>query len=349
MRLLVTVLSVLLLVACAGDTGPTGPQGPPGQSGPQGPPGTSIQGPQGSPGPYGPQGPQGLPGSSLNWADVIEEQQVGDAVYALGLVLDNGNGSAFITGTGFVSYYNNGIWTNAHVVEGLVELSISLAHLNPVFLAAKANALDLNDIYILDLGNVWIHPDYDGTTMSPDIGLFVVEAEFSSGVQFLPRQHVDDLRVGQPIGTMGFPGEIQDFRTITPTFKDGVIGALRLQGHGTAENVQVQHNFNTTGGTSGSLIIDQLGWVIAVNHAGYESLVFDYNSGGFSRIGQGSLGFGIRVDEVWELIDYVDGQSNRSVAKLIDGVPLVPMPELTYPHEDYQPFPENWNGQTVLP
>ena len=238
-RFVSALMTVLLLGACASDTGPVGPSGSQGQPG--------LQGPGG---PEGPQGPEGRP---LNWADVIEEWELEDAVYALGFVDDQ---LVHVGGTGFVAHYNNTIWTNAHVVNGLKMASRDRAHFNPVFFAAKAGAynettgsLDPSQLHLLDLNNSRVHPDYDGTVYSPDIGFFVVDAEFTSGAILLPREYVDELRLGQPIGTLGFPGEIGP--TFTPTFKDGVISAFRTNRRGTAaQNVAIQHNFDTTGGTS---------------------------------------------------------------------------------------------------
>ena len=64
---------------------------------------------------------------------------------------------------------------------------------------------------------------------------------------------VDGLRIGQPVATLGFPAELQFTggdadNTVNATFKDGTISALRIQGSGDAEYVEVQYNFNATGG-----------------------------------------------------------------------------------------------------
>ena len=223
-------------------------------------------------------------------------------------------------------------------MNGLKKASRDRAHLNPVFFAAKAGAynettgsLDRSQLHLLDLNSSRLHPDYDGTVYSPDIGFFVVDAEFTSGAVLLPREYVDELRLGQPIGTLGFPGEIG--ATFTPTFKDGVISAFRTNRRGTAaQNVAIQHNFDTTGGTSGSLIFDQAGWVIAVNHSGFS---------------QGSLSFGIRVDEVWEFIDCCTTPATSPGRPGVASTTL--LPQRPHPSATYEPFPEDWNGETILP
>ena len=295
------LMIVLLLGACAGDTGPTGPAGTQGQSG--------IQGPGG---PEGPQGPEGLP---LNWADVIEESEIDQPVYGIGLQV---LGRTYVLGSGFAAHYSDAIWTNAHVARGLLDALDELSHLNPRPIAVRAGTvIGGSDTY--DLTRYIIHHNYDGTTNSPDIGILISDTDLPSLASFLPREHATGLRVGQPIATIGFPGEFQSTAgragLLVSTFKDGTISALPL-GEGTT---LVQHNFDTTGGTSGSLIFDQLGWVVAVNHAGYEAIVFDVTTGSPERVGQGSLGFGIHVDAVWDLIDNQDSQS-RQVTSVPDAL-----------------------------
>ena len=96
------------------------------------------------------------------------------------------------------------------------------------------------------------------------------------------------------------------------------------RGSGSAHNTQIQYDFDTTPGTSGSPVFDHYGWLVAVHHAGFET---------------GSPNFGIRVDEVYELIDCC-------TAALAP--PLAP-PRASAPLCEYQPFPENWNGGMIDP
>ena len=355
------LLLVVALLACEGKPGPTGPAGARGSAGPTG--ATGPTGDTGATGPAGPQGlrgPQGLPGRTgqqgpagepLNWADVIEAGNLDEAVYAIVVRVRGGN---YVIGTGFVAHFNNAIWTNAHVIHGVINSIRPIRHLNPEPLAVKSGtAVGGPDTYRLN--SFHIHPDYDGTVGSPDIGTFVVNTRFSSVPSFLPRNSVNGLRVGQPIGTIGFPGEINNPYSAVPiaTFKDGTISALRSFSDGliTPENSQViQHNLDTSGGTSGSLIFDHEGFIIGINHATFESLVFDRNTGQPQRVPVSSLGFGIRVDEMWSLVDLTRARrtssdvAGRSVSTLLEL-----LPSRDYPHSTYQPFPENWNGETLLP
>ena len=132
---------------------------------------------------------------------------------------------------------------------------------NPEAVAFRSGSmLRGRDEYVIpDPG--FVHPAYDPTEAvgdTPDVGVFFLDDMLAEeGLSVLPREHVDGLRIGQPVATLGFPGELKFTggdadNTVNATFKDGTISALRIQGSGDAEYVEVQYNFNTTGGTSGS-------------------------------------------------------------------------------------------------
>ena len=173
----------------------------------------------------------------------------------------------------------------------------------------------------------------------------------------LPRALAPLIRVGQPIGTMGFPGEISDpFATVPiATFKDGTISALRPFHNlsPTPENSRfVQHNLDLSAGTSGSPVFDHNGWVLAINNAGTDRIVFDQITGSPQAIRSGNIGFGIRVDEIWRVIDDTiivpkETAARRTAKAAVLPVPLLPVPE--YPYPEYQPYPENWDGETLSP
>lgn len=65
---------------------------------------------------------------------------------------------------------------------------------------------------------------------------------------------------------------------------------------------------------------------------------FFSGSGDPVGIGDGSYNYGIRVDEVWDLIAHLEASG--------DQMPLAQAPPK--PHSgSYRPFPENWNGETA--
>ena len=269
-------------------------------------------------------------------------------MFGIGVLFDNPSGSrrgAFI-GTGFNAEYSNALWTTAHVVQGLEERLDILSDRNPEAVAFRSGSmLRGRDAYVIpDPG--FIHPAYDSTEAvgdTPDVGVFFLDDMLADeGLSVLPREHVDGLRIGQPVATLGFPGELQFTggdadNTVNATFKDGTISALRIQGSGDAEYVEVQYNFDTTGGTSGSPVFDQYGWVIAVHFSGIEADLDE-------RVPVGSLNFGMRVDAIW---DFIECCTTPAAMPIRDGGR--PLHQRTYPFTEYQPFPENWNGETIVP
>ena len=374
------VVLLVAIIACEGNPGPTGPQGsrgpqgPAGQTGQQGPAGdTGPQGSMGQSGPAGPQGPQGPrgfqgpPGETLNWSDVIEEApgpygnvNLIETVYAIGIRV---RGHNYIIGTGFAALYTNAIWTNAHVIYGVIRALNTVSHLDPRPFAVKSGtAVGGQDTYWWK--SYRTHPDYDGTVFSPDIGVVIFEKDVVLRnhllrAVFLRRSLIHELSVGQPIATIGFPGELTDETIAVPiaTFKDGTISALRPFQDEIArpENTRViQHNLDLSPGTSGSLIFDHEGYVIGINNGGIDRIVYDPRTGRPQRIPSGNIGFGIRVDEMWRLEDIFSQSRSRRIPGIASKDPdmppeLIPAPAGDYSPDVYRPFPENWNGETILP
>ena len=334
----VAVIATAVLAACA--QGPAGPQGETGQT-----------------------GQTGLPGQTLDWSDTIADANLADSVYAIGFYgpapWDPELITFFVVGTGFSAHYDDVIWTNGHVADALQGLLDGVAEffpelvglIDPVAVRSGTRAGG-EGTYSLDLESVLYHPGYDpeldleGASRTPDLAVFRIEASLHDVPQLLPRHLVTQLRVGQPIGTLGLPGELDELYGTLPvaTFKDGTISALRPYSPDepavTPENSRLlQHNLDTTGGTSGSAIFDHRGFIIAVNFAGY---------GVGIRVPQPddmevrwyfipmNLGVAVRVDEVWAMVDLIDAE--------------VPTPPArAYPFDSYQAFPENWNGVTRGP
>ena len=341
-RVALFVLVALLTVSCEGPIGPMGSQGPTGTTGSQ-----------------GPGGPQGETGEPFDWGEVVESENLEAGVFGIGVLFDHPSGSRRLSliGTGFNAEYPNALWTNAHVVQFLEEALDIWSDRNPEAVAFRSGSmLRGQDAYVIPDPGL-IHPAFDLTEAvgdTPDVGVFFLDDNLSGegGVlSLIPREHVDGLRIGQPVATLGFPGELQFTgrdadNTVNATFKDGTISALRIRGSGDAESVEVQYNFHATGGTSGSPVFDQYGWVIAVNSSGVEAEVTD-TDGDPVGIGLGSLDFGVRVDALWDFIDFIECCTSPAAMPIRDGGR--PLHQRTYPFTEYQPFPENWNGETIAP
>ena len=346
LRLTGTLSLFLVFLACkgpAGPTGPTGPQGPAGQIGPAGS--------DGSAGPQGLIGPQGEPGETLDWSDVIEDQNLGDAVYAIGVQVQGRN---YVLGSGFVAHFWNAIWTNAHTVQAVIHSIGFIEHLDPRPFAAKSGTvIGGADTYWLE--DFLVHPDYDGTASSPDVALFLIDANLTELPFFLPRDQVQGLRVGQPIATIGFLEELSEESVIVPiaTFKEGTVGAIRpfADDVATPENSWVlQHNLDLSGRTSGSLIFDHQGYIVGMNFASFFRVIYDEQTGRPTRVPSDNPGYGIRVDELWRLYDVARVRRViPDVAGKITDVPIALQSEQDYPYDSYMPFPQNWNGETSLP
>ena len=167
----------------------------------------------GADGAVGATGPQGPPGEMLDWADVIIGSRIAEAVYAVGLHYTGSAGTRTYTtlGTGFAAHAPDAIWTAAHVVALLKENTDELARRgrNPVpFVVRAGTEVGGSETYGI-VGDGEVHPDYDGTPATEDIGLLRIDASWEVGLDLLPREMVDDLDIGQPVGTLGIPASLR--------------------------------------------------------------------------------------------------------------------------------------------
>ena len=276
---------------------------------------TAGCGKDGARGPAGPQGEQGLPGESFSWADVVEGAGINQSVYAIAIQI---GGTNYLLGTAFAAHYENALWTNGHIAVALVNYMTQLQSLNPLPVAIRANCtVGGADTYILTRYSV--HPGYTGETNSPDVALLAIEETLPGQLTIASVAEAENLKVGLPVATSGFPGEIEAMNTATPipTFKDGTISALRPYNPDSllpcpTNNHFIQHNLDLSGGTSGSPVFDTIGAVIGINNSGTERVVIDQNTGQPTRIPSGNIGFAIRIDEVWTMIDAMTPAAKRT-------------------------------------
>ena len=212
-------------------------------------------------------------------------------------------GKNYVLGTGFVAHFTNALWTNAHVVQAVLISTAFIEDLNPRAFAVKSGtAVGGADTYWLE--RFWVHPAYDGTAGSPDAALLTIDANLTQTPFFLPRDQVQGLQAGQPIGTIGFLEELSEESVNVPiaTFKDGTISSLRPFADEVptpANSRVIQHNLDLSGRTSGNLIFDHQGYIIAMNFAGIFRVAYDQRTGKPTRVVNENPGLALRVDELW--------------------------------------------------
>lgn len=361
------IFALLSVVGCKGETGdqgPTGPAGPTGQTGDQGPAGL-----QGSPGQEGPPGPAGPQGEPLVWADVLEQNEIGEAVYMLGVrliyaegVLEEGNESWIHTGSGFVAHYDDAVWTNGHVVDLMSDMLTVFAEDDiaeaTAFVVKNSTLLGGEDTHFFEDfeegATFFKHPEFSSVN-TPDVAIIQLGRSVDHrAMRLLPREFLGDLRVGQPVARIGYPGHPGLFNEVLPiaTFKGGLLSALRpfytdaLVDNPTTDYVPsvLHYDIAARGGTSGSAVIDFSGFVIAVNYVGLNDNIVDPETGAVIGAVPTQEAYGIHTRHLWEMVDLIDSGHFTGRPPVARSVAADP-----YPHDTYRPFPENWNGETVLP
>ena len=213
--------------------------------------------------------------------------------------------------------------TNGHIVDGLLSFDESTRALNDrwamelkadwLLVQNQTSTLRYKSNYYW-VGTWTLHEDWDDEDVfSSDVALVRPFEGTISAYNRMPLASPNSarrLRIGTPIGTLGFPGELQfnSWTDLYPvaTFKNGTVSATRMPDETSRYSAGgayiVQHNLDLTGGTSGSPIFTTEGEVVAVNNSGIEALALTLG-GDPVRVSQGSLGFGIRADKIHELLD----------------------------------------------
>ena len=274
-----------------------------------------------------------LEGQIGDWSGIAHSLQY--SVYAVIAFIWNDSYSdddffAFV-GTGF-AVDRETLVTNGHVIDGLIDWDNYIVDFNRtngtkwnsswavVQNLTTSLSVDSNFFYI---NSYWQHPEWDGDTRSPDVGLLeIYEGYISRRVSLATSREARRLRVGAPIATLGFPGELQggELSDLFPiaTFKNGTISALRPrfqdEPYSAADTYIVQHNLDLSGGTSGSPIFDASGQVVAINNAGIDADFSGMGDGDWPRISQSALDFGIRADKIHELLDQAGVAAKRTTS-----------------------------------
>ena len=225
-------------------------------------------------------------------------------------------GTAFAVGS-------TALITNGHILDALLYYDEELEAFNDRWgMDLRANWLLVQNLtsgprYKYNyywVGSRWkYHEDWDNEgVFSPDVALLRPWEGTLSPYNTMPlatSSAARRLSTGAPIGTLGFPGELQvsDLSDLYPiaTFKNGTVSALRMPDEKSRYSVRgayvVQHNLDLSGGTSGSPIFNTEGEVVAINSSGISLTALTFGGDPF-QVSQASLGFGIRVDKIHELL-----------------------------------------------
>ncbi len=240
----------------------------------------------------------------VRWADLVDRYEQG--IFLIVATKDLGQGrSQTGQGTAFCVREDGLLATNAHVAQMLdwAEQTIAIQNrTGKVFSVKKHKA----------------NAAFTGAA-SPDVGLILLDAK-KQPIPVLPlasRAELDKLRIGTHLGTLGFPGELQEkylsvidrkrkrIPSVLATFKDGWIGRMTDYKSSTArfEDARyIQHSASLTGGTSGSPMFTKDGKVVAMNNATQEVILQTSSRGGtvekarFASAAQ--IAFAIRIDEL---------------------------------------------------
>ena len=176
-----------------------------------------------------------------DWSSVVSSVQRGIYIILHGVQIGDDWIISFV-GTGF-AVNNEAIVTNGHIVDGLLQLnktvrdfSISWNYKNLSSQWIVVQNLTTSLFYKYNfffIQTYYLHPKWNPADLSsPDVAkLTIREGRIS---RYVPVATVSEglrLRVGQPVATLGFPGELQNRRldNTSPiaTFKNGTISALR--------------------------------------------------------------------------------------------------------------------------
>jgi len=217
--------------------------------------------------------------------DVVEEpvsdvERIANATWGVAVrAAANGEGVFLVFGSSFAVDESH-LVTNAHVVEGAAEL---FAFLEPdmdlVVVQHESRAYcPIDDMYI--------HPDYESERFlsTPDVAVIVVDCTLPTLVPSADVQTLQDLAILDEVSMCGFPGDVTladiELGSTRPraTCLTGNITGLRpfnLNETTTSQNTAVvQHDIQTSAGTSGGPIFDEHGRVIAINSAGTTDATF---------------------------------------------------------------------------
>jgi S1-C subfamily serine protease len=194
---------------------------------------------------------------------VVENQ---DAIFLLGAEV-LGRSEGFCTGFSLTSRI---LATNAHCVLEMQKIWKVLGDGQGVYAYQNEHPGVKHRVQF-----ALMHPGYsddDTDTIYPDIGLAVLATRADRQVQLATKERAAELRVGDRVYLLGFPGALNNTDSPVATLTEGLVSRLTDLTQRKAEPagaVLIQHSAFTTKGTSGSPLFDGSGLVIGINTGYY--------------------------------------------------------------------------------
>lgn len=164
--------------------------------------------------------------------------------------------------------------SNAHCVRAAEDFEDDgaeiYAHLNESTTAGSQGKPKM-----LRIGRHRGHPLYrhNAQNITPDVGLFELEDEDAPAIVTMASiEELQRLGPGDPLYVLGFPGRTMDEASPVAVFMFSHVGRITDEFGQRADDFKdawlVQHEGQTTPGTSGSPIFDEQGHVVAINAGG---------------------------------------------------------------------------------
>lgn len=246
------------------------------------------------------------------------------ATYQIHLFWSSPNGQSFneLLGTGF-AVGGDLIATNAHVSAEILNRARRYAQFN--FSLVKASAFRAETGAEVVLLEALVHPSYSNSTRSPDIGLFVARSTLPVALKLATNSEVSQIRAGNEINLNGFPGDVYNLifaRGFMPglsipqaTLFTGNIQSLQkfdersvIDQSNPLSIDMIQHSMDTSGGTSGSPVLNN-GVVVAVHNSGLQLSLANLQPDGTPQpvtVTQATASWGVHVKHLRNLLAEYD-------------------------------------------